>query len=91
LDVPPTGDASNFVYNIVNGVVYDAIVAPDASVTNYATAQKYCATKNGTLAVADSHNSLEAIRGAMAAHINLYNYQMPNYLVGNNNTIIFKK
>ena len=65
-------------------MVYESSKHVSDEITSYETAGEFCAKKNGTLAVPDSLEKARAIRNLITKHVQLYNYQQPNYLLGKN-------
>ena len=63
-------------------MVYESTKFVCTDITSYETAEDFCAKKNGTLALPDSLEKAKAIRNLITKHIQLYNYQQPNYLLG---------
>ena len=63
-------------------MVYESTKFVSTDITSYETAEDFCAKKNGTLAVPDSLEKAKAIRNLITKHVQLYNYQQPNYLLG---------
>ena len=74
-------DDDDFAYHVENGVRYES---PKLSlnVNNFQEASKFCAKKNGTLAMADSPSKTEALRQTIKKHLQKYHYQNPSYLIG---------
>ena len=63
-------------------MVYESSKHVSDEITSYETAGEFCAKKNGTLALPDSLEKAKAIRNLITKHVQLYNYQQPNYLLG---------
>ena len=82
IEVPPEDSEDHFVYHKSNGLVYESPKYVSNDITSYETAVEFCAKKNGTLAIPDSLKKARAIRNLITKHVQLYNYQQPNYLLG---------
>ena len=83
--VPPEDSEDHFVYHKNNGLVYESSKYVSDEITSYETAGEFCAKKNGILAIPDSLEKARAIRNLITKHVQLYNYQQPNYLLGKHN------
>ena len=81
-EVPPEDSEDHFVYHKSNGLVYESSKYVSDDITSYETAEEFCAKKNGTLAIPESLEKARAIRNLITKHVQLYNYQQPNYLLG---------
>ena len=82
IEVPPEDSKDHFVYHKNNGLVYESSKHVSDEISSYETAGEFCAKKNGTLAIPDSLEKARALRNLISKHIQLYNYQQPNYLLG---------
>ena len=70
------------VYVVKDGIRYESPISFEDSINSFEAANDYCKAKGGTLALPDSKERLEAIRVTIAKHIEKYNYQTLDYLVG---------
>ena len=71
-------------------MVYESTKFVSSDITSYETAEDFCTKKNGTLAIPDSLEKAKAIRNLITKHVQLYNYQQPNYLLGKKTFYHFK-
>ena len=85
IEVLPEDSEDHFVFHKSNGLVYESPKYVSDEITSYETAGEFCAKKNGTLAISDSLEKARALRILISEHVQLYNYQQPNYLLGKHN------
>ena len=84
IEVPPEDDTDHFVYHKSKGLVYQSTKIVSDSITDYETAEEFCAKKNGTLAIPESYDKAKSIRNLIVKHIEAYNPQQPSYILGMN-------